>query len=283
MTSSFGTLPDGDAVTGVRISAGRLRATILSWGATLQDLRFDPADNRSDIPLVLGFDSIDDYLVHGRFHGATVGRVINRIGGASALIDGELHRLDSNSDGGHMLHGGSNGFGARNWRILDAGPAHASFGLTDPDGHMGFPGTVRATCTYSIAETDGHAALRVAFSATTDAPTLVNFGHHSYFCLDDSRDIRKHHLRIDADRYLPTDETALPTGEVAEPGLQLYTGQGLTGGGSSHGGHGNEPFAGICLEPQSWPDAPNNASFPSIDLAPGERYQQVSEFAFSQR
>ena len=79
MTSSFGTLPGGDAVTGVRISAGRLRATILSWGATLQDLRFDPADNRSDIPLVLGFDSIDDYLVHGRFHGATVGRVINRI------------------------------------------------------------------------------------------------------------------------------------------------------------------------------------------------------------
>ncbi len=61
------------------------------------------------------------------------------------------------------------------------------------------------------------------------------------------------------------------------------TGQGLTGGGSSHGGHGNGPFAGICLEPQSWPDAPNNASFPSIDLAPGERYQQVSEFAFSQR
>ena len=78
MTSSFGTLPDGDPVTGVRISAGRLRASILSWGATLQDLRFDPADNRSDIPLVLGFDSIDDYLVHGRFHGAAVGRVINR-------------------------------------------------------------------------------------------------------------------------------------------------------------------------------------------------------------
>ena len=206
MTSSFGTLPDGDAVTGVRISAGRLRATILSWGATLQDLRFDPADNRSDIPLVLGFDSIDDYLVHGRFHGATVGRVINRIGGASALIDGELHRLDSNSDGGHILHGGSNGFGARNWRILDAGPAHASFGLTDPDGHMGFPGTVKATCTYSIAETDEQATLRVAFSATTDVPTLVNVGHHSYFCLDDSHDIRKHHLRIDADRYLPCDE-----------------------------------------------------------------------------
>ena len=215
MTSSFGTLPNGDAVTGVRISAGRLRATILSWGATLQDLRFDPADNRSDIPLVLGFDNIDDYLVHGRFHGATVGRVINRIGGASALIDGELHRLDSNSDGGHILHGGSNGFGARNWRILDAGPAHASFGLTDPDGHMGFPGTVKATCTYSIAETDKQATLRVAFSATTDAPTLVNFGHHSYFCHDDSRDIRKHHLRIDADRYLPCDETKLPTGDVA--------------------------------------------------------------------
>tara|TARA_B100000989_G_scaffold284471_1_gene251310 strand:- start:402 stop:935 length:534 start_codon:yes stop_codon:yes gene_type:complete len=147
MNFSFGTLPDGDPVTGVRISADRLRATILSWGATLQDLRFDLADNRSDIPLVLGFDSIEDYLVHGRVHGATVGRSINRIGGANAMIDGELSGLDSNSDGGHMLDGGGNGFGARNWRVVDAGPAHAGFVLTDPNGHMGFPGTVKATCT----------------------------------------------------------------------------------------------------------------------------------------
>ena len=146
MTSGFGTLPDGDAVTGVRISAGQLRATILSWGATLQDLRFDPANYRSDIPLVLGFYSIDDYLVHGWFHGATVGRVINRIGGASAIIDGKLYRLNSNSDGGHMLHGGCKGFGARNWQIVDVGPAHASFGLTDLEGNMGFPGTVKAAC-----------------------------------------------------------------------------------------------------------------------------------------
>ena len=334
MTSNFGTLPDGDAVTSVRISAGQLCATILSWGATLQDLRFDPAHNRSDIPLVLGFDSMDNYLVHGLFHGATVGRVINRIGGASAMIDGNLYRLDSNSDGGHTLHGGNEGFGVRNWRLVDVGPSHASFGLTDPHGHMGFPGTVSATCTYSVLERRNNAVLRVELAATTDAPTLVNFGHHSYFCLDDSGDIRKHHLKIDADRYLPCDETALPTGDVAmvdgtkfdfrtsrpvagnfdhnfcladrrrdlvpvaqlsaprsglsmqvsttEPGLQLYTGHGLSGGGSSHGGHGNGPFAGICLEPQSWPDAPNNASFPSIDLAPGERYEQVSEFAFTQ-
>ena len=334
MTSSFGTLPDGDAVTCVQISAGRLRATILSWGATLQDLRFDLADNRSDIPLVLGFDSMDDYLVHSRFHGATVGRVINRIGGASAVIDGRHRRLDSNSDGGHTLHGGSDGFGARNWQIVDAGRAHASFGLIDPHGQMGFPGTVSATCTYSVFERGNHAVLRVELAATTDAPTLVNLGHHSYFCLDDSGDIRKHHLRIDADRYLPCDETALPTGDVAmvdgtgfdfrtprpvagtfdhnfcladqrrdlasvaqlssprsslsmqinttEPGLQLYTGHGLSGGGTGHGSHGNGPFAGICLEPQSWPDAPNNASFPSIDLAPGERYEQISEFAFTQ-
>ena len=334
MTSSFGTLPDGDAVTCVQISAGRLRATILSWGATLQDLRFDLADNRSDIPLVLGFDSMDDYLVHSRFHGATVGRVINRIGGASAVIDGRHRRLDSNSDGGHTLHGGSDGFGARNWQIVDAGRAHASFGLIDPHGQMGFPGTVSATCTYSVFERGNHAVLRVELAATTDAPTLVNLGHHSYFCLDDSGDVRKHHLRIDADRYLPCDETALPTGDVAmvdgtgfdfrtsrpvagtfdhnfcladqrrdlapvaqlssprsglsmqisttEPGLQLYTGHGLSGGGTGHGSHGNGPFAGICLEPQSWPDAPNNASFPSIDLAPGERYEQISEFAFTQ-
>ena len=333
MISSFGTLPDGDVVTGVRIGGDRLRATILSWGATIQDLRFGPSSNQGDAPLVLGFETIDDYLVHGRFHGATVGRVINQIGGASAKVSGKLHKFDSNSEGGHTLHGGTAGYGSRNWQILDYGPAHASFSLTDADGHMGFPGTVRATCSYSITMRGDDPALRVELAATTDAPTLVNMGHHSYFCLDDRGDIRGHELRIDAGRYLPCDETALRTGVVAavggtrfdfrarkpvggafdhhfclanrrreitrvaelvspvsglsmqlrttEPGLQLYTGQGLAGGGSGHSGHGNGPFAGICLEPQAWPDAPNNASFPSIDLAPGDRYLQVSEFAFS--
>lgn len=333
MISNFGTTTEDEQVVAGRISAHGLTATILSWGATLQDLRLDSTDQ----PLVLGFTSFDDYLTHGMFHGATVGRVINRIGGASATIDGTLHHLDSNIAGGHTLHGGRAGYAARNWRVLDLQTNEITLGLTDPHGHMGFPGTVEARCRYVIHEGDrnGEPSLRIELQAETDAPTLVNMGHHSYFCLDNSGDVRGHHLQINAERYLAADATSLPTGDICkvadtpfdfrylrpvadsfdhnfclgdarreltpvahltasdfslsmrilttEPGLQIYTGHGLTGGGTGHAGHATGPFAGICLEPQFWPDAPHNAAFPRIDLLPGDRYQQVTEFSFSHR
>ena len=114
------------------------------------------------------------------------------------------------------------------------------------------------------------------FDFRTSRPVEGTFDHN--FCLADLR----RDIAPVAQLLSPKSRLSMQV-STTEPGLQLYTGQGLTGGGSSHCGHGNGPFDGICLEPQAWPNALNNASFPSIDLAPGERYQQVSEFAFSQR
>ena len=57
--------------------------------------------------------------------------------------------------------------------------------------------------------------------------------------------------------------------ETTEPGLQVYDGSGL-----------QTPYAGIALEPQCWPDAPNHSTFPSIALAPGEVSRQISRFVF---
>ena len=113
------------------------------------------------------------------------------------------------------------------------------------------------------------------FDFRTSRPVEGTFDYN--FCLADLR----RDLAPVAQLSSPRSELSMQV-STTEPGLQLYTGEGLTSGGSSHGGHGNGPSAGICLEPQSWPDAPNNASFPSIDLAPGERYEQISEFTFSQ-
>ena len=76
-------------------------------------------------------------------------------------------------------------------------PSAVTLGLVDPDGTMGFPGTVTATCRYSLVEGP---ALQVDLTATTDTPTLVNLGHHSYFCLDMSGDIRNQKLQMDASR-----------------------------------------------------------------------------------
>jgi aldose 1-epimerase len=326
MTVNFGISPGNQAVSQITIGGHGMTARILTWGATLQDLRLDGYEN----PLVIGFTNFQDYLDHSQYHGVIAGRVINRLGGARAIIDGVEHRLASNQSGGHMLHGGTVGYGARDWRLVDRSAMHVTLALTDPDGSMGFPGTVETRCRYSLIEGP---SLRIDLMATSDRPTLLNLGHHSYFNLDGSDDIRAHHLAIAADRYLPTDGGCLPTGEIApvagttfdfrhkrevagdydhnfcvadkrrrltpvaelssprsgvsmgllttEPGLQFYTGQGLSGGGSCLGDLRNAAHAALCLEPQMWPDAPNHRHFPSIALTPDDSYHQISQFVFS--
>jgi len=325
----FGTTSQSEQIVAGEISAFGLRASIINWGATLQDLRLEGYPH----PLMLGFTSLQDYIDHSQHHGAIAGRVINRIGGGRAMINGTDHDFDVNFNGRHTLHGGHQGFGVKAWQIAEHDDESMLLTLTDPDGHMGFPGTVQASCRYSIVARDDGPGLRIELTATTDAPTLVNLGHHSYFCLDDTGNVLGHSLSIDADHYLPSDEDTLPTGTVepvdgtrfdfrdprligtaydhnfclagdrraltrvaclasphsgvsmtlstTEPGLQFYTGQNLGEGGSSLDGAPCGPFTGLCLEPQFWPDAPHNAAFPPIDLMPGDRYQQISEFTFT--
>ena len=326
MTDIFGISPENQTVSRITLSGHGMTANILTWGATLQELRLDGYEH----PLVIGFTTLQDYLDHSQYHGVTAGRVINRIGGSRAIIDNVEYRLSSNQHGGHMLHGGRTGYGERDWRVVDQSATHVTLALTDPHASMGFPGTVEAQCRYSLFDGPG---LEVELTATTDKQTILNLGHHSYFNLDGGADIRGHHLSIAADHYLPTDKHCLPTGEIApvdgtefdfrnmrritgsfdhnfclsdrrrgltpvaelassvsgvsmtllttEPGLQFYTGQGLAGGGACLGDLANTAHAALCLEPQMWPDAPNNPTFPSIALTPDDRYHQISQFVFS--
>ena len=110
----FGVLPDGREVERVRLSAGRLEASLLTWGATVQDLRLD---GRS---VVIGADRLEDYLGDLLYTGAIVGRFANRIGGARFVLDGETFRTDANFRARHTLHGGSGGTGEQLWRLEGA-------------------------------------------------------------------------------------------------------------------------------------------------------------------
>jgi aldose 1-epimerase len=67
---------------------------------------------------------------------------------------------------------------------------------------------------------------------------------------------------------------------TTEPGVQFYIGQHLAPAGHGLGGLGYKPFAGFCLEPQIWPDAPNRPYFPQASLLPGETYHHVTEYRF---
>ncbi len=204
---TFGTLPDGQEVEAVTIAAGGLSADILSWGAVLRDLRLHGAVH----PLVLGFDGLDDYLKHSRFFGATAGRYANRIAEGRFELDGQSYQLERNFRGRHHLHGGSDSFGTRPWTIDTVSEASVTLGLDSPDGEGGYPGAIHVSCTFQIV---APATLRIVYQAETSAPTILNLAHHSYFNLDGSADITRHRLQIRAGRYLPVDETLIPTGEI---------------------------------------------------------------------
>ncbi len=203
----FGRLPDGSAVEEVTIAAGDLSARIITVGAIVRDVRLAGADH----PLVLGFDDLDGYMHHSPYFGAVVGRFANRIGHGRFALDGKDYQLAVNERDRTQLHGGPDGFGRRNWRIVDLGADSVTLALTSPDGDQGYPGTLEATCRYTI---EAPSTLRFDAEATSDAPTLVNLAQHSYFNLDGSPDILDHRVRIDADAYTPTDEYLVPTGEI---------------------------------------------------------------------
>ncbi len=205
----FGTTPAGEVVQRFTISGGGLTARIINWGAAVQDLRL----SGQDAPLVLGFEHFDDYPSHSPYFGAVPGRYANRIAGGRFTIDGGEYQADTNFLGKHTLHGGSKGFGRRVWDVALHGDDFVTMTLHSPNGDMGFPGALEATCTYRL-KIPG--TLSVELTATTDEPTLCNLTNHSYFNLDDggSTDILDHRLMLNAAAYLPVDGELIPTGVV---------------------------------------------------------------------
>ncbi|MEU8103513.1 aldose epimerase family protein [Nonomuraea muscovyensis] len=201
----FGTLPSGERVERFELSSGRLRAAVLSYGAVLQSLEV------SGVNVVLGLDTLDDYRTRSRYFGAVVGRFGNRIAGAAFTLDGVTHTLPANN-GPNSLHGGVQGFDSKVWTVEDASDSSVTLGLTSPDGDQGYPGTLRARVTYTL---DGD-ALRLDYTAETDAPTVLNLTNHSYFNLAGGGDVLGHVVRMDAEHYLPVDAAKIPTGELAK-------------------------------------------------------------------
>jgi aldose 1-epimerase len=199
----------GQAVERVWLDNGRgLRAAVLNWGGVLQDLTIDV--DGAERSLVLNFADFADYPARSPYFGATVGRFGNRIGGAAFTLDGTRFDLDPNERGKNHLHGGLTGWGKRLWDIKGADATSVTLALASPDGEMGYPGAVEAECTYRLTED----ALVIEMTAVTTKPTPLNMVHHSYWNLDGQGSIEAHRLELDADRYLPTDDEQIPTGEI---------------------------------------------------------------------
>jgi aldose 1-epimerase len=206
---AFGKLPDGTPVEVYTLKDGPIEARILTLGGVVASLRApDRKGHSADI--VLGYDSLDGYANDKSYFGGIIGRYANRIAAGAFTLDGKKYSLPKNN-GENSLHGGTRGFDKVVWK---AKPIEHGVELTyvSPDGDQGYPGKLTATVRYTLRDK----TLRIEYSATTDAPTVVNLTNHSYFNLagEGRGTILDHQLKLNASRYTPVDKTLIPTGEL---------------------------------------------------------------------
>lgn len=295
--------------------------------------------------VALGYADPASYFEDGPCMGKIPGRYANRIAKGHLEIEGKTYQLNINN-GPNALHGGPSGFQNHIW-TADLIPNGVRFTYISPDGEENYPGKLTVTAEYTWSEDN---VLTLVMKAVTDAPTVVNLTNHAYFNLEgaESGTVLNHKLQLKASCYLPTDDTQIPTGELApvagtpmdftvpkeigidinqdfkplkigkgydhcwaldkwekgklmegavvlaapssgrvltisstQPGVQVYTGNWLTGSPKNHIGGEYQDYDGVAIEMQGFPDAPNKPSFPSQELKPGETYNETIRFSFS--
>ena len=207
--STFGTLADGRAVTAATLK-NRTGAsmTVLDYGATVQRLCIPNRDgNLTDV--VLGYDTIEEYVQHTEFLGATIGRVGNRIGKAEFSLNGVRYELAKN-DGENHLHGGKEGFDRKLWRMAAQGDSLLCW-RTSPDGEEGYPGNLDVRVCFTLTDEN---RLCIVYDAESDADTLVNLTNHSYFNLNGQGSVLNHLLQMPSERFAENDAHCLPTGRL---------------------------------------------------------------------
>lgn len=323
-----------------------MEVSIITYGGIITSLKVPNKNNISE-DVVLGYNSLGEYVKSSPYFGALIGRYGNRIAKGKFSLDGVEYQLATN-DGPNNLHGGIKGFDKVVWNAsVKKTDSTATLVLTYLSKNLeeGYPGNLQTKVSYTL---DNNNVLAVCYEATTDKKTIVNLTQHSYFNLsgDFSKSILDHEITINADKFIPVDAVLIPTGvlkdventpfdfrvaktigkDIAieneqlkrglgydhcwvlnnqnegmrlistvhhkasgrvleifsdEPGVQLYSGNFLDGTLPSKQGGTYARRTGLCLESQHYPDSPNQASFPSVELNTGEVYKTSTSFKFS--
>ena len=188
---------------------------ITNFGGIITEFHAPDRDGKSD-NIVLGLNSLEAYKKGHPAFGCIVGRYINRIGNAKFTLDGTEYQLTKNSNGKHSIHGGHKNFYSKVWEgttSCNNETATLSLSYLSADMEEGFPGNLKVKVDYILTNKN---ELRIEYTATTDKPTVVNLSNHSYFNLSGaSESVLNHEVRIFADKYIPTDQDLIPTGEIA--------------------------------------------------------------------
>lgn len=216
----FGTTADGTPVDVYTLTnAHGLRLRAMTYGATVLSLEVPDREGKlADV--VLGYDTLQEYIADSPYFGAVVGRYGNRIAKGAFTLGGKTYSLALNNEPGGIkcsLHGGSRGFDKVVWKgegLVRDGAQGVRFTHVSPDGEEGYPGNLTVSVTYLLTDAD---EWRVIYELQTDKATPVNLTQHSYFNLEGegSGDVLGHELQIRAAAYLPVDAGQIPMGEIA--------------------------------------------------------------------
>ncbi|HEV8003774.1 MAG TPA: aldose epimerase family protein [Planctomycetaceae bacterium] len=218
--------PFGDSKDGLPITRYLLyndqgmAVSIIDYGATVTEVDFHSRDpkNKAANSITLGFPSIEGYLGKQPYFGPIVGRYANRIAKGKFKLNGKEYTLAIN-DPPNSLHGGVKSFSHVVWHSRTPPPpsdgksASVEFMYESRDGEEGFPGAVKTTVIYTLNDSN---ELKIDYRAVSTAPTVINLSSHIYWNLSGpgTRDVLDHLVTVAADRFLPVDETLIPTGEL---------------------------------------------------------------------
>jgi aldose 1-epimerase len=187
---------------------------VTNYGATITYLSTPDREGNFE-PVVLGFDSLSNYVAVRGGYGSVIGRYANRIGGAHITLNGEKYLLTANNRG-NTMHGGNKGF---NKQVFDIDTAYiagdsvkVAFEYMSPDLEEGFPGNLLLKITYILT---GENEVILDYEATTDKPTVVNLTNHAYFNIGGCHGpVLDHNLMIASDSICEVDSTGLATGRL---------------------------------------------------------------------
>lgn len=212
--SDFEQVVDGKQVSLYTLTnQNGLEMNVTNYGGIVVSLLV-PDKNGDMVDVVTGYKTLNEYLTNPvNFFGAAIGRYGNRIGGATFTLNDKVYTLAKNN-GENSLHGGEKGYWGVVWEANQVDASTLELTYLSVDGEEGYPGNLKIKIVYQLTDNNEFA---IEYYATTDATTVVNLTHHSYFNLsgEGSGTINDHVMYLNSAYYTPTDAGLIPTGEIA--------------------------------------------------------------------
>jgi len=209
----FGLLPGGREVDRYTLISDKgIEVSIINYGGAITSIKVpDRTGKAGDV--VLGYDTLREYVENPRYLGALIGRHANRLAQGRFSLNGDEFQLPQNNGPNH-LHGGPYGFDKVFWEASaefcdSKAVLHLSY--LSHAGEQNYPGTLTVKVDYIVANDN---EFRIEYRATTDTDTIVNLTNHSYFNLSCNGGILDHELMINAESFTPVAADLIPLGEI---------------------------------------------------------------------